>query len=103
MESMLCSINGIQEKVLFYYCMFAFIQPKNYIVIIFYNMAKSCLVFLRFKNTSFLKKTKGSDTLSYSTNNISNTAVTIRKTRKFTVPVIVSHQETDRAIHLTLQ
>lgn len=55
------------------------------------------------KNTSFLKKTNGSDTLSYNTNNISNTAVTIRKTRKFTVPVIVSHQETDRAIHLTLQ
>lgn len=43
------------------------------------------------------KKTKGSDTLSYSINNISNTDVTIRNS-KFTVPVIVSYQATDQFI-----
>lgn len=49
MENKLCSMNGIHDKVLLYYCRFAFIQPKNYIVIIFYNMAESCFVFFKFK------------------------------------------------------
>lgn len=48
-------------------------------------------------------KNKGNYTLSYSINNISNTHVTIRKNSKFTVPVIVSYQATDRPIHHTLE
>lgn len=41
--------------------------------------------------------------ISYSINNISNTNVTIRKNSKFTVPVIVFYQATDRPIHHTLK
>lgn len=46
---------------------------------------------------------KGNHTLSYSINNILNTDVTISKNSKFTVPVIVSYQASDRPIYHTLE